>query len=357
MSDNRFHDPSSKDRPVPLEFDDIVFGLQRFGGISQYWRELTSRIAAMPCFEVHRRPGTWAGRMQAQRSRCRVFHSSYYRHAKGRWVKTVTTVHDLAYELGFVGSGFRSAMHKLEHRRAFFASDALICVSERTRADLLDVYPALAQRCRIDVAHHGVWMPTPAPIPATPGRDKWSAPYVLFVGGRGAYKNFAAAMKAFAVGGFAREGWYLVCTGAPLNDTERRQASKFGIADSVRGVGPIDRGRLSSLYAGAHALLYPSLFEGFGMPLLEAMSLGCPVVASNTSVMPEIAGDAALLVDGGDPHKLAAALQSLSNVQERAALTMRGRSRASTFTWDRSASRHAAVYLSLGGIDVAQNAS
>ena len=148
-------DPVS--RPdITLEFDDIVYALQTFGGISEYWREVTGRVECMPGFEVRRRTGSRWGRMRRLRSPCRIFHSSYYRTAHAPASRTVTTVHDLAYELGHVGTQAKSWLHRLEHRRAYFASDALICVSNSTRTDLLRVYPALAGRCPIFVVPHGV---------------------------------------------------------------------------------------------------------------------------------------------------------------------------------------------------------
>lgn len=332
---------------TPLEFDDIVFSLQRFGGITEYWRQMTTRIEAMPSFSVRRSIGTRLGRMRRLSSTCEIFHSSYYRTARGPTVRNVTTVHDLAYELGFVGSGVRAALHRAEHRRAFFASDVLICVSSNTRDDLLRVYPALAARCEILVIPHGVSLPEPKS--QTSPSLMAGTPYILFVGGRGAYKNFFNALVAFSASGLARAGFRLLCTGKELSRDEASRIASLGLTGCVVSAGTIDQASLAQLYVQAYCLLYPSLFEGFGMPLLEAMGLGCPVVASNTSAIPEIAGDAALLVDGTDPDAIAAALLQLREPALRERLVARGRGRASLFTWERSASEHARVYSSLAG--------
>jgi mannosyltransferase len=327
---------------VSLEFDDIVYRLQPFGGISQYWHEVTSRVAADPAFSIARSSGGPLGRMRVRRTSSEVFHSSYFRVARGASVRNVTTVHDLAYELGHAGSGIKASLHRLEHRRAYFASDALICVSAATRDDLLRTYPALAGRCEIHVIHHGAPAMPPAAAPGTP-----DAPFVLHVGGRGAYKNFGTALQAFAASKLASDGYRMVCTGSPFSRAEQARIDALGLAGSVRAAGIVDPTALAVLYRQAHCLLYPSLFEGFGLPLVEAMQLGCPVIASNRSVMPEIAGDAALLVDGLDVSAMASALQAVADPALRDRLIAQGRSRAAQFSWDKSAAQHAMVYRSL----------
>jgi len=336
--------PQVEPKTVSIEFDDIVYSLQSFGGISEYWREMTTRVEAMPGFAVvHRTGGTW-GRTAVQRSECQVFHSSYYRTARGPKTRSVTTVHDLAYELGHVGNGVKAVLHRFEHRKAFFAADALICVSQSTRDDLLRVYPELAGRCPIFVVPHGV---SALSSGAALSARMVNTPYVLYVGGRQAYKNFDNALAGFAASRLKEQGFVLTCTGAPLTTAERQRISHLGLGESVRSLGTVRREELGRLYAAAHCLLYPSLFEGFGMPLLEAMQQGCPVVSSNRSVMPEVSGDAALLVDALDPIAIAAALVDVCSPQTRQRLVTAGLARAAEFSWDRAAAQHASIYRSL----------
>jgi mannosyltransferase len=330
---------------VSIEFDDIVYSLQTFGGISEYWREMTTRVEALPGFAVVRRTGGPWSRMAVQRSICQIFHSSYYRTARSPRTRSVTTVHDLAYELGHVGNWAKASLHRLEHRKAYFASDALICVSRSTRDDLLRVYPTLAGRCPIFVVPHGV---TPlSSSAAVPARAAMDAPYVLFVGGRQAYKNFDNALAGFAASRLKEQGFALVCTGASLTPIEMQRISRLGLGQSVRSLGKVGRDELAHLYATAHCLLYPSLFEGFGLPLLEAMKHGCPVVTSNRSVMQEVAGDASLMVDAQDPAAIAAALLELFEPHTRQRLVAAGLARAAEFSWDRAAAQHASIYRSL----------
>ncbi len=286
--------------------------------------------------------------MRRLRSHSRVFHSSYYRSARGPRTRTVSTVHDLAYELGFVPRRTRAWWHCLEHRRAYFASDALVCVSNTTRDDLLRVYPTLEGHCPIYVVPHGV---APSTLDADRLGDQRSpnaGPYVLYVGGRGDYKNFDNALLGFAESGLAGQGYALICTGAPFGREEIERFTQLGLRDAVRFWGRADRRELGRLYASAHCLLYPSLFEGFGLPLIEAMQMGCPVVASNKSVMLEVAADAALLVDAVDPAAIGAALLEAGEPDARATLVARGIARAATYSWERSASAHASIYRALG---------
>jgi hypothetical protein len=141
-----------------------------------------------------------------------------------------------------------------------------------------------------------------------------------------------------------------VAGGGPLLGVEG--TIPFGMGDVLTVFATnLDPASLAVLYRQAHCLLYPSLFEGFGLPLVEAMQLGCPVIASNRSVMPEIAGDAALLVDGLDVAAMASALEAVADPALRNRLIAHGRSRAAQFSWDKSAAQHAGVYRSLGRHD------
>lgn len=332
---------------VDIEFDDLVYALQPFGGISEYWRQVTGRIAGDARFRVRRSSGRPWQRMSSPRSDAQVFHSSYFRVARGARARSVTTVHDMAFEMGRVGAGLAHALktklHCLEHKRAFFASDALVCVSQSTRDDLLAVYPALASRV-VRVIHHGVSLAAPEAPAEAPG-----APYLLFVGKRATYKNFDKALEALALSGLAAAGMKLRCTGHAFSDDERRRIGTLGLSGAVEAVGNVPDAQLAALYAGAHALVYPSLFEGFGLPVVEAMRMGCPVIAYAGSCIPEIAGDAALLVDTSNPHAIAAALARLDDAAFRAELVERGRRRAAAFSWDRCAEQHAELYRELAG--------
>jgi len=124
-----------------------------------------------------------------------------------------------------------------------------------------------------------------------------------------------------------------------------------GLADHVRFLGLVDDKDLPALYAAADAFAFPSLYEGFGLPPLEAMACGVPVIVANNSSLPEVVGDAALLVDARDEAGLAAALERvLSDGDLRSALRARGRRQAATYTWQRAAAKLLSVYRRVGGM-------
>lgn len=164
-------------------------------------------------------------------------------------------------------------------------------------------------------------------------------PYLFFPGHTWKHKNHRAAISAMAI---LRERYglspQLICTGGAREGQPEleRQTEQLGLGEQVRFLGYCPREDLPALYRGAGCLLFPSLFEGFGMPVLEAMACGCPVVCSNTTSLPEVAGDAALLVEPNDPEAIAAAVDRVlreDGLRER--LVMRGFEQAGKFSWRR----------------------
>jgi glycosyltransferase involved in cell wall biosynthesis len=161
-------------------------------------------------------------------------------------------------------------------------------------------------------------------------------------------KNLARVLEAYAL--LARERpaspRLLVVGGQGWGGIDLpRLVQRLGVAGQVELAGYVSDERLRELYAGATMLVYPSLYEGFGFPVLEAMSAGCPVITSNTSSLPEIAGTAALLVDPTAPAEIAAALARLLDEPELTGrLRREGRRRARAFSWERCARETAAVY-------------
>lgn len=339
---------SAERPPIPLELDGIIFALQGFGGITQYWREISARMEARDDFLVSRCTAPAWLRLVKVASRARVFHSSYYRVARGPRVRNVVTVHDFAFERGLVGTGWRRTLASRERRHAYLSADAMVCGSESARRDLLHHYPQFEGRIPITVIHHGPTLEATHPeAPASALPVDLTRPYVLFVGGRQHYKNFDGALAGFAESGLPGDGVQMVCTGARFSADETAAIARQGLTGAIVCTGPVDRASLVTLYRRAHCLLYPSRFEGFGMPVLEAMTLGCPVVASACTSIPEIAGDAALLVEDGHAAGLATAMRSLQDPALRGRLIQAGHRRAGDFSWDRSAEAHAQVYASL----------
>jgi glycosyltransferase involved in cell wall biosynthesis len=255
----------------------------------------------------------------AAQSGCEIVHSLGTTSPLWGPFRRVTTIHDLHYKLvpeahfGIRDLGMRVLVPAAARR-----SHRIIAVSETTREDLrkhLHVDPA-----KIDVIPQGVL------VPAAP--DRRPEPMVLCVGAKRPHKNAVAVVEAVA-----GTGLRLVVTGYRTSYDEllRERATALGVdLDLPEWVDNLDE-----LYARAGVVVVPSLYEGFGLPVLEAMARGVPVVASNRSSLPEVAGDAALLVDPEDHRALRAAIQQALQDGER--LGAAGRERARRFTWERTA--------------------
>jgi glycosyltransferase involved in cell wall biosynthesis len=168
-------------------------------------------------------------------------------------------------------------------------------------------------------------------LPARAGQG-----YLLCVGNRKGHKNEFRVVEAFARAPLPL-AVRLRFTGRPTTAL-LRHAARCGVLDRVDFTGPLDDGQMPALYRGALALVFPSLYEGFGLPVLESMACGTPVIAANTTALPEVAGDAALLVDPLSVTAIAAAIRRLvADDALRATLRARGLERAAGFTWERTA--------------------
>jgi glycosyltransferase involved in cell wall biosynthesis len=262
----------------------------------------------------------------AARHGCEIVHSMGSTAPLRGPFKRVTTIHDLNFRIvpeshfGVRGLGMRVLVPAAARR-----SHRIVVDAQSTREDLrrhLGVDPA-----RVDVVPLGVTIP---------GRvDPRPEDLVLCVGAKRPHKNAIAVVEALA-----GTGLRLVVTGyrSPYERALRERADALGVAlDLPEWVEDLD-----DLYARAGVVVVPSLYEGFGLPVLEAMARGVPVVSSNRSSLPEVAGDAALLVDPTDPRAIRDAIQAA--LADGDALRARGRARAAEFTWARTARMTADAY-------------
>jgi glycosyltransferase involved in cell wall biosynthesis len=225
------------------------------------------------------------------------------------------------------------------------AADLIFAISDHTRDDLIDRYRVDPDR--VVVTPLGVRPVEPMPGPT----DRDGAPFVLYVGNRASYhKNFTPFAAAFARSA-ARRDHRLVCFGGgPLSPAEITMLRDLGYRSD--DVAVVDGGddRLAAAYRDAKAFVYPSRYEGFGLPPLEAMTNGCPVAAARVASIPAVVGDAAVLVDPDDLDEMAHAIDTVvSDDGERARLAIAGRHRSGTFTWDRTDDETLAGYRRLIG--------
>jgi len=264
----------------------------------------------------------------------------------GSGQRLVVTVHDLAFEYypGMFPRSWRY-MYRLGLRAAVARADAIVTPSRNTAEDLLS-------RTRVDPARLHV-VPLAASIglgsadsDATLARLKVREPYVLFVGTLEPRKNLVRLIRAYRRVAATGLPHALVLAG-PLGwhpEALMREIALSGPGDIVM-TGAVSEGDLDALYRAADAFVYPSLYEGFGLPVIEAMVRGIPTVASNTSAVPEVAGDTTLGVNPRSVREIGQAIESvLTDLDLAERLAMRGRRQAERFSWDETARLTLQVY-------------
>lgn len=336
---------------------DATYSLGRnLSGVGVYSREILFGLArARPeahylfCYRPHRFLRSFSDRLPSNASRrllaenrtpsADLFHGLNQRLGPARHRRSVTTFHDL-----FVISGDYSTPEFRERftaqaRDAAERSDLIIAVSRFTARQveqLLHVEPS-----RIRVVHHGV-----RPMPqARPARTKEQM--ILSVGAIQRRKNIVRLVEAFEQ---LAPGWKLALAGSFGFDSEaaRQRIERSPRKDDIQVLGYVTDTALEDLYQRASILAFPSLDEGFGMPVLDAMARGVPVLTSNVSAMPEVAGDAALLIDPTEVQSIADGLQRLaSDSALRDTLIRAGLARAREFTWEKSVDATWKIYEKL----------
>jgi len=285
----------------------------------------------------------------AARAGCWLVHSlASTGPASGRF-RRVTTVHDLNYQIvpdahfGVRGLGM-SALVPLAVRR----SHRVIAVSESTRDDLVRLLGT--DPARIDVVPNGVGRPPMAG--GTPARELRAQlalgdrRVLLCLSAKRPHKNLAGLLRALALMAPERRP-VAVLPGypTPYEEELREEARTVGVEDDVRFLGWTSDADVEGLFALAAVFVYPSLYEGFGLPILEAMARGVPVACSDCSSLPEVAGDAALLFNPADPAAIADAVSRILGDRDLATVLARmGRGRAAGFSWDRTAEGTLAAY-------------
>jgi len=222
-------------------------------------------------------------------------------------------------------------------------ADHVICISECTRKDLLEFF--YLPEDKVSVVYLGFDRLNPV-ISTVDFKNK---PYLLYVGQRRGYKNFEGFLRAYASSAWLRNNFDVVCFGGGIFSREETKLfEEFRLSgDQLIQVNGSDS-KLANFYRDAALFVYPSLYEGFGIPPLEAMSLDCPVACSNSSSIPEVVGDAGEYFDPNDTESMRTAMERvLNSTSRRAELIERGRLRCTHFSWARCAEETLAVYRSL----------
>lgn len=270
-----------------------------------------------------------------------IYHPSYYdatflEIAKSK--KLAVTICDMIPEKILSGnpqlaSKFKNVVEskKILARQA----DIIFAISESTKKDVVDILQIEPEKIQVTYLASRIKDFPLAELPE-PCRSK---PYFLYVGTRSKYKNFELVMQALATEPQLSNNFNLVCFGGSSDflEPEIEFMEKHHIRENfiyLRG----DDSLLKTLYTNALALLYPSRYEGFGLPPLEAMECQCPVICCSTSSLPEVVGDAAIFINSDSAEDLATAMQKVvGDLEYRAAALAKGRQQASLFTWEKSA--------------------
>ncbi|HEY7389796.1 MAG TPA: glycosyltransferase family 1 protein [Bryobacteraceae bacterium] len=344
-------------RGVTIAIDATYSVGDDLSGVGVYSRELLAGLARahsttrfLYCYRPHRFLRSWSERLPPNARRrllaepfgprsAALFHGLNQRLPAMRFRRSVVTFHDLFVMSGEYSTPEFRARFAAQARDAAARADLILSISQFTKSQVVGLLGVEEQRVR--VVHHGcgAWASLDSP---TRARE----PIILHVGAIQKRKNIARLVEAFeSLDG----GWKLVLAGSQGYGAEailaRIRASKA--AERIVVTGYVTEQQLEDWYARASIFAFPSLDEGFGMPVLEAMAAGVPVVTSNRSALPEVAGDAALLVDPEDTEALREALRRLaSDMDLRQKLICLGHARAQLFSWEKAAEETWETYQS-----------
>lgn len=363
--------------PIKLLYDYDIFARQKYGGISRYFYELISGISNHKELEVNLFLGINNSSYNFSELKEKIviknnkfsgidkfhflsyvinekrfnsftnnktfnlFHKTYY-SAVGLKLNTlkVITIHDMTHELYpqyFAKSDQTSEFKK----KCIESSDGIICVSNNTKMDLMNMFNLDDKK--IKVIYHGISLQGTKDIKRYIDR-----PYILYVGQRWGYKNFNLLLTAYNLTFKLKNNYILACFGGgDFNISEKLYLKHHNLSNNVFHLNGNDS-FLISLYKYASGFVYTSVYEGFGFPPLEAMVCGCPVLASSSGSVKEIAGDAALLFDPSNIEDLINKLELLLHDSSlRNSMVERGFQRAKLFSWDRCVNNHIEFYNEL----------
>lgn len=357
-------------------YDGAIYQWQSAGGINRYFTNLINRLPAdfSPVLTTFRKRGIdfpshprlkilgferfrpqrlslkleklYLSRVAAE-GKFDLVHPTYYsllsqaHLVRGSAPLVVTfwdMIHDLFPELD--PSGRVISMK----RAAAAAADAIICISENTRNDLVERYSV--SESKVIVTH----LAASIDIGQSHGDQQVpSRPFFLYVGSREGYKNFDTLLAAFSKVAAADRDAGICLVGPAFTADEKKQIAELGLANRIENYGAVDDEHLAKLYRHSLAFVYPSLYEGFGLPPLEAMACGTVVIASNRASLPEVVGEAGLLFDPDSDDKLAEIMNYiLENPAARESFVAKGLARSRTFSWEKTTNQTVELYRSLG---------
>ena len=352
-------------------YDYQIFEMQRFGGISRYFCEIIKRISAKHKITVRYSINYYLTSWMLEKSlkllprfiykRYHSFFEKKNHEITKKLLKTggpyllhptyydpyfldyigenpyIITVHDMIHEKfpQYVTDANITIGHK---KKVITRANRIIAISENTKKDIIEIFNINTQK--IDVINHSTSMKHFS------GKHKLQIPerFLLFVGDRTPYKNFKRFMETFAQIHEQDKTLFAIYTGSKLKKDEQDMLIGMGIFEYTIHIKASDQA-LSELYSRALLFVYPSLYEGFGIPILEAYACHCPVALSNTSCFPEIAGDAAVYFD---PYSISSMSEAITKViyneEKRSQLIRLGNERLKRYSWEKAAQKTEEAY-------------
>ena len=361
---------------VSLLYDHQIFSWQQYGGISRYFYEIISRVSQSSQVSAMVHMGLHVNQYGLEKfrdnfsafngyyhpaipktgriflrlndmlfSQCfrntdaMIYHSTFYDTLlpdfKG---KRIITVHDMVHEMY---PHLFSAKDKLASykRKAVESADGIICVSEYTKRKLLEILDFPEHKIKV------IYLGNPFP-PKNISPAIVKAPYILYVGPRSGYKNFNILLSAYKQSSQIHNNFQLVCFGGGIfTSNEKAMLDDSGMSGKVLYFTGSDE-ILANLYQHAALFVYPSICEGFGIPPLEAMHFGCPVLVSSATSIPEVVGEAGLYFDPYNMEELQEKMEViLTNDNLRRQLVAKGYLQKDKFSWDKAAKETISFYM------------
>lgn len=368
--DNVSYSKDLDNRFFSVLYDYQIFSLQLRGGISRYYYETVRRIGNIDGFsadffsgvnsnvfihkwnekDVHDHFGVPVAdpmehvlfpkinrvliREYVQGRIYDIYHPTYYDLPLERtsYRKLIITVYDMIHEL------FRMDEETIRNKEQIIKeADGIITISESTKRDLIRLLHVEDDKVKV-IGLANSLHEKPSDVSPVVGS------YVLFVGNRGFYKNYSVLVEAFSKSSELHDYKLVFFGGGEFNADEQKKFIELGVADRVVHLEGDDQ-QLADCYANADVFVYPSRYEGFGLPILEAMHYGTPVIAANNSSLPEVGGEACIYFDAESAEELQCQIERvLSDGNLRAHLSEAGKAREKLFSWERTAKETAKFY-------------
>jgi len=362
---------------VKVALDQRIFVYQKYGGISRYFvgiaenldrhgidpkvfapihvNSYLSRLPASKHVGIRLPAGRFTSATASRISSAafplftaswkpRIVHETYFGWTRQapKGAALVLTIYDMIHELYPKIWGEDRTIERKRH--AIERADKIICISESTRRDLIRFYPETEAKAVVTLLGFD---PNDSATVSV-GIERTEKPYILYVGYRDAYKNFSRLWKAYSASESIHRQFDLVCLGGGrFSGEDQARIAAAGLQDSVRQEDAEDAW-LQYRYRHAAAFVYPSEYEGFGIPPLEAMAANCPTIVSRSSSIPEVCGDASEYFDPASTDELIAALEAVLLSPSRAQqLRSAGAKRLQSFSWDKCAAETAAIYRAI----------